>query len=337
MSANSSIESLTVVVLDTFRLDTFKAARSGPVAEKSSAVVFSQSSTSNAIAPDQQMIPYRTQGSLPPIFFIHPAGGRISIYDDLVAQISRQLPVYAIQSRLLSGAAEECNSIEEMARDYAGLIVQQQPQGPIRLAGFSAGGIFALAAARELERSGRKVSLLSMIETPLTMLNPTRTRVSILKSLISEVYDHLIAGLPRRRQPQLPHLSTHILGLAQRLVRTKSEAARVQNVLDWLAQRGLLASGNADSDTRRFFAAFVRHSILIEQATVQPVLAPVYWCRAKKSGLSASPVAPRAFAHITCGSIQQEVLEGRHFELMRPPLVNALAHSLEAALAGSLA
>jgi thioesterase domain-containing protein len=238
---------------------------------------------------------------------------------------------------LLSGATEECNSIEEMAREYAALIVQQQPHGPIRLAGFSAGGIFALAAARELERSGRKVALLSMIETPLAMLDPSRNRVSILKSLITEVYDHLVAGLPRSRRPQLPDLSAHILHLAQRLLRTRSEAARVQNVLDWLAQRGLLASGDTDSDTRRFFAAFVRHSILIEQATVQPVLAPVYWCRARKSGLSASSVAPQAFARITRGSMQQEVLEGRHFELMRAPLVYALAHGLEAALAGSIA
>jgi len=332
MSANSSIESLAVVVLDTF-----KAGPSASTAGKPSAVARSRSSTSNPIAPDQQMIPYRANGSLPPVFFIHPAGGRTGIYDDLVGQISRQLPVYAIQSRLLSGAAEEWNSIEEMAQSYAGLIVQQQPEGPIRLAGFSAGGIFALAVARELEHSGRKVSLLCMIETPLAMLGPTRNRVSILKSLITEVYDHLIAGLPRSRQPQLPDLSPHILGLAQRLVRTKSESARVQNVLGWLAQRSLLARGDADSNTRRFFSAFVRHSILIEQATVQPVLAPVYLCRANDSGLSASPVAPRAFAHITRGGIQQEVLEGRHFELMRPPLVKALARSLEAALARSLA
>ena len=331
MSANSSIESLTVVVLDAF-----KDAPSASIGGKPSAVTSSRSATSHPIAPDQQMIPYRAHGSLPAVFFIHPAGGRTSIYDDLAAQLSRQLPVYAIQSRLLSGAQEEWNSLEEMAQDYAGLIVEQQPEGPIRLAGFSAGGIFALAAASELERSGRKVSLLSMIETPLAMLDPTRNRVSILKSLITEVYDRLVANLPRSRRPQLPDISAHIMRLAQRLVRTRSESARVQIVLDWLTQRGLLASRDADSDTRRFFAAFVRHSILIEQATLQPVLARVYLCRAKESGLSASLVAPRAFAHITHGGLQQEVFKGRHFELMRPPLVKALAHSLEAALAGSL-
>jgi NADPH:quinone reductase-like Zn-dependent oxidoreductase/thioesterase domain-containing protein/acyl carrier protein len=332
MSANSSIESLAGVVLDTF-----KAGPASSTAQKPSAAIDSPGSTSHLIAPDQQMIPYRAHGSLPPFFLIHPAGGRTNIYDDLAAQLSGQLPVYAIQSRLLSGAQEEWNSIEEMAQDYAGLIVEQQPQGPIRLAGFSAGGIFALAAARELEQSGRKVSLLSMIETPLVMLDPARNRVSILTSLITEVYDHLVAGLPRSRRPQLPGLSAHILRLAQRLVRTKSESARVQIVLDWLARHGLLASGDADSDTRRFFAAFVRHSILIEKASIQPVLAPVYLCRARESGFSAAPIAPRAFAHITRGGVQQEVLKGRHFELMRPPLVKALAHSLEAALAGSIA
>jgi acyl transferase domain-containing protein/thioesterase domain-containing protein/acyl carrier protein len=331
MSANSSIESLTVVVLDTF-----KAAPSASNAGNPSAVAHSQSATSNPIAPDQQMIPYRAHGNLPPVFFIHPAGGRTSIYDDLAAQISRQLPVYAIQSRLLSGAAEEWNSIEEMAQNYAGLIMKQQPEGPIRLAGFSAGGIFALATARELEQRGQKVSLVYMIETPLAMLDPTRNRVSILKSLITEVYDHLVAGLPRSRRAQGHDLSAHVLRLAQRLVRTKSESARVQNVLDWLAERGLLASGDANSDTRRFFAAFVRHSLLIEQATIQPVLTPIHLCRAKESGLSASHVARRALGHITRGGIQQEVLKGRHFELMRPPLVKALAHSLEATLAGSL-
>jgi thioesterase domain-containing protein/NAD(P)-dependent dehydrogenase (short-subunit alcohol dehydrogenase family)/acyl carrier protein len=331
MSANSSIESLAAVVLDTF-----ETTPSASTAGEPFAIAHSRSLTSDRIAPDQQMIPYRAHGSLPPVFFIHPAGGRTSIYDDLAAQITRQLPVYAIQSRLLSGAADEWTSIDEMAQDYAGMIMQQQPEGPIRLAGFSAGGIFALAAARELERSGRRVSLLCMIETPLTMLDPTRTRVSVLKSLITEVYDHLVAGLTSAHQPQPPDLSAPILSLAQRLVRTKSESARVQHVLDWLARRGLLASGDADSDTRRFFAAFVRHSILIEQTKIQPVLAPIYFCRAEGSGLSTLPVDPGAFAHITRGGLQQEALEGRHFELMTPPLVSALARKLETALAASL-
>jgi len=165
--------------------------------------------------------------------------------------------------------------------------------------------------------------------------DPTRTRVSVLKSLITEVYDHLVAGLTGAQQPQPPDLSGPILSLAQRLVRTKSESARVQHVLDWLARRGLLASGDADSDTRRFFAAFVRHSILIEQTKIQPVLAPIYFCRAKGSGLSTLPVDPGAFAHITRGGLQQETLEGRHFELMTPPLVSAVARKLEGALARS--
>lgn len=331
MSANSSIESLAVVVLDIFDV-----APSVSTTAKLPAISRRQSSSSDRISPHQQMIPYRSIGSLLPVFFIHPAGGRTSIYDDLAAQISRHSPVYAIQSRLLSGAAEEWTSIEEMAQDYAAMIMRQQPEGAIRVAGFSAGGIFALAAARELERRGRKVSLLCMIETPLAMLDPNCTHISILKSLITEVYDHLIAGVPRSRQPKSSDLSASILKLAQRIVHTRSESARVQQVLDFLAERGLLAANDVDSDTRRFFAAFVRHSILIEQAKVQPVLAPVCLCRAKESGLSASPLEPKLYAHITRGRFQQEVFKGRHFELMHPPLVDALAESLGTMLQASM-
>jgi thioesterase domain-containing protein len=88
-------------------------------------------------------------------------------------------------------------------------------------------------------------------------------------------------------------------------------------------------------ETRRFFAGFVRHSVLIEQLKVQAVRAPLFLCRAKESWLSASPVDPRFSARITRGGFQQEVLDGRHFELMHPPLVNALARSIEAALASA--
>jgi thioesterase domain-containing protein/acyl carrier protein len=327
MSANSSIESLTALVLDTL-----EGGPAAPIVNESA----SPAPTPNRIAPHKQLIVYRALGSLPPIFFIHPAGGRTNIYDALASNISRQLPVYAIQSRLLSGAADEWTSIDELARDYAGIIMQQQPEGAIRIAGFSAGGIFALAAARELERCARQVSLLFMIETPVAMLDPACTRVSVLTSLITEVYDHLSEGLPRFHRLQPPDLSASILKLAQRMVRTKSETANLQHVLDWLSTQGLLSASGADSETRRFFAAFVRHSILIEQAKIQPVHAQVILCRARQSSLSTSPVDPTLSARITRGGFQQEVLEGRHFELMHPPLVNALARSLEAALAGSL-
>jgi len=236
---------------------------------------------------------------------------------------------------LLSGAADEWASIDELARDYAGIIMQQQPEGAIRLSGFSAGGIFALAAARELERRARQVSLIYMIETPLALLDPACTHVSVLRSLITEVYDHLSSGLPRYHRLQPPDLSASILKLAKRIVRTKSESANLQHILDWLAMQGLLAASGADSETRRFFAAFVRHSVLIEQLKVQAVGAPVFLCRAKESWLSASPVDPSLSARITRGGFQQEVLEGRHFELMHAPLVNALARNMETALANS--
>ena len=48
-------------------------------------------------------------------------------------------------------------------------------------------GIFALAVARELERSGRKVSFVGAIETPFAALDVHRRSERILQGLVFEI------------------------------------------------------------------------------------------------------------------------------------------------------
>jgi thioesterase domain-containing protein len=57
--------------------------------------------------------------------------------------------------------------------------------------------------------------------------------------------------------------------------------------------------------------------------------------RARESSLTALPLAPEFCAQVTRGLFKEEVLEGQHFELMHPPLVDALAARLTEALAKS--
>ncbi|MEO0531449.1 MAG: thioesterase domain-containing protein, partial [Planctomycetota bacterium] len=56
----------------------------------------------------------------------------------------------------------------EMARDYTEAIQQHQPRGPYHLAGWSTGGITALAVAERLEAAGETVALVGMFDTPPT-------------------------------------------------------------------------------------------------------------------------------------------------------------------------
>ena len=57
---------------------------------------------------------------------------------------------------------------ERLASRYVEIIRHAQPQGPYLLAGFSYGGILAYEIARQLEVVGQKVSLLIMLDVPLS-------------------------------------------------------------------------------------------------------------------------------------------------------------------------
>ena len=316
-------------MLESYGLDTAKA----PAVEGGAQAIERKGHlmTETAIGI-RQLLTLRTGGTGAPLFFIHPAGGGTNIYDQLAAQLPEGFPVYGIQSRMLAGAEDELPSVEEMARSYADLIATRQPNGAVQIAGFSAGGLFALATARSLEQRGKRVSFVAMIETPVAMLHPDYPRELILQSLIAEVYDHL-AGEGSSSQREAGDLSGAMMELAKNTATAKDEATRLHLLMEWLARQGVDAGNGADSGMRKFFAIFIRHLHLVGAAKLEAVLAPVFLWRAGASGLTSAPIVPDILERITNGEFTEEILEGRHFELMHPPRVKELAARLADVLA----
>jgi len=103
-----------------------------------------------------------------PLFVIHPTGGGVSSYQNLIQALDINLPVYGIQSRAISEAVEEHGSIESMGREYARLALTQQPQGPYFLLGWSMGGLIAFSMASALEKKGEKVAFLGLLDAYLS-------------------------------------------------------------------------------------------------------------------------------------------------------------------------
>jgi thioesterase domain-containing protein len=280
-------------------------------------------------ATSRQLLALRATGSLNPLFLIHPVGGRTNNYDALACHLNANLPVYALQSRVFAGADDEWRSLDEMARSYADLIAERQPEGSIRIAGFSAGGIFALATASQLERRGRTVAHLLMIESPVTILDPDVPRVAIMENLIHEMYDYVSASLVPFGNRRNGHPSPSPLQIAHRILRATTEDARLLLVMEWLGKQGLSVPDNEDTETRRFFRAFIRHSQFIESARIEPILAPVHSWRANDSWLTSSPTSAALRSRITKGAFTQSTVEGRHFEVMDEPGVRALAKQVD--------
>jgi acyl transferase domain-containing protein/NADPH:quinone reductase-like Zn-dependent oxidoreductase/thioesterase domain-containing protein/NAD(P)-dependent dehydrogenase (short-subunit alcohol dehydrogenase family)/acyl carrier protein len=324
-SATSSISHLAAMVLKVFVGNgTEPAARPA----EGSAIDRERHAAIEAAVACKQTLTLRAGGSGTPVFFIHPAGGGTNIYADLAARLPEGFPVYGIQSRILVGAGDEHASIGEMARNYASLVAEQQPDGTLRLAGFSAGGLFALATAVELERRGRVVSLVGMIDTPVAVFSPDYPRELVLKNLIAEFYDHFRGEAAPSRRKETRDVSDSMMELAKATAEAKEEATRSQLVMNWLAKLGVGTDNGAKSVSKKFVDLFIRHAHLITSEKPETVAATVWLWRGAASFFPILPDAKGTCRRITRGRFAEEILDGRHFDLMRPPVVKTLAARL---------
>lgn len=101
-----------------------------------------------------------------PLFLVHPGGGFVFYYRELVRYLPEDQPVYAFQSLGLDPGTTPLKSIEEMASLYMEEMLDVCPDGPYLLGGASLGGFVAYELAQQLKCRGKKVSLLTMIDTP---------------------------------------------------------------------------------------------------------------------------------------------------------------------------
>ncbi len=108
----------------------------------------------------RSLVPLQTQGSKPPLFCIHPVGGNVLCYQNLLPYLSPEQPVYGLQAQGLDGVEEAIDDIKLMARNYLREIQTIQPHGPYILAGYSFGGFVAYEIAQQLQQTGEGVAAL---------------------------------------------------------------------------------------------------------------------------------------------------------------------------------
>jgi phthiocerol/phenolphthiocerol synthesis type-I polyketide synthase E len=114
-------------------------------------------------------VPMQTGGSKRPFFCVHPIGGGIFCFRDLVRHLGPEQPFYGMQARELSDISSDGDpygTLEEMADYYVNAVRGVQPDGPYLLGGFSWGSIVAFEMAQQLARAGEKVPLLVIMDTP---------------------------------------------------------------------------------------------------------------------------------------------------------------------------
>ena len=111
------------------------------------------------------IVPIQPRGSEPPLFLVHGIGGEVISFQTLARHLGPEIPLYGIEAdRRLH--ERDTVTVEQIAATYLAAITRVDPDGPYRLGGFSAGGLIALEIAQQLNRAGRSVSSLVMLDAP---------------------------------------------------------------------------------------------------------------------------------------------------------------------------
>jgi len=110
------------------------------------------------------LVSLRTGGEGAPLFLIHPGGGTVFGYLELVRRLPPGFPVYGLQAPGLEPGEEPLRTVEALAERYLPEIRRAQPQGPRYLAGWSFGGLIAFELARRLRGEGAEIASLTLID-----------------------------------------------------------------------------------------------------------------------------------------------------------------------------
>ena len=194
--------------------------------------------------PRAKMVPFREQGTQPPIFCIPGARGNLLFAHELANQLRDvDRPVYGLQERLKSDGPLPTR-IDEVAAQYLREVQVIQPQGPYHLIGYSIGGLIAYEMAQQLRSNGHEVSLLGLLDpTPpyagirsrrriqkIPIYHPVGllSQLSLLKGVsLVDTYKLRIRPMPTHQVPR--YLSQELLTWS-RSGEVKSFLKRVQKI-----------------------------------------------------------------------------------------------------------
>lgn len=141
------------------------------------------------------LMPINPEGSSIPLFVIHGDNGNYIISDYL----GPNQPVYGFFHPGSEGEAIPYKSVRQMASVYLEKIVSVWPSGPYYLLGYSFGGLLAFDMAVQLQKMGKKVPFLVLIDTFSPMAKePFRWEGSLFSTIRLNILRPIRRGLKHK-------------------------------------------------------------------------------------------------------------------------------------------
>ncbi|UQI45505.1 amino acid adenylation domain-containing protein [Streptomyces sp. HU2014] len=196
-----------------------------------------------ALSTFDPLVPFRAEGTRPPLFFVHPAGGNVLCFAQLAKHLPADQPFYGLQAPGTELGSEPLRSVEELATSYLKAIRAVQPHGPYTLGGWSFGGFVALEMARQLHQVGERTANVFLLDT--VALEPGKITSIDDDALLTWFFWELLFLELGGESPEA-HIPRHLDDLSEKF--------------EFIAQRGVdlgvLPPGSSAAIVRRLFKVY---------------------------------------------------------------------------------
>lgn len=278
---------------------------------------------------EQQLISIRNPESGDPLFCIHPSGGDIGIYRKLATRLGTSRAIWGIQSRLICGAENEYGSLNEMACAYSRIITDQHPQGSVRLLGFSLGGFLASLMAQELQRAGRHVSFLGLIDSNPGWTGESDASRQELCLRLTQVFTKF-QSIGVMKQKPLETVQRDVATLVDACL--SDQPASSDEIMARTTAMGYVPDRGSESGVlMRFTNTFIAHCRLLKGFEPPQVNCPLHLWWPSDAGEENS-AGSRIWAQHSNDSVTESVIQGSHYSIMRGVAVRTLGAEVKHAI-----
>lgn len=250
-----------------------------------------------------------------PVFFLHPLGGDIHVYQPLLAALAGKTVYGVFDGQTDPRARTTWSSATAMVDAYAADIAALTDTGGCHLIGWSLGGLLAHATAERLEQRGATVRSVSIWDAGISTRGQRAERpdfaagaLSVLRSM-APATDILSDVDERRLRALVPDVDpgTWLLDVAEDLW-----GARLDQEPRALTERSVVAA---------------LHTWLFSGWRPGVVAAPLHVTWAGDS-LDRELITKTDWSRYTRAHVTERRVEATHFSIMLPPVINDMATNL---------
>jgi amino acid adenylation domain-containing protein len=141
------------------------------------------------------VVPINTKGNKIPLFLIHGAGANITPFYGLAQHLSKDQPIYGIQSKGLDGVESPLYTIESMASYYLDKIREIYPKGPFHVGGQSFGAYVAFEMAKQLKTKDEPIGKLFMFDVSAYQSESRMNSFQRLRQKVSQEIEKRIVDI----------------------------------------------------------------------------------------------------------------------------------------------